>query len=491
MNCFKMWDSKIVFKNGWYLYLDGKGNNSVISPQCAREIEINHYRYMADMDTSRGGIEPDYAFKGRGFDLIDGQYVYLKPLTVESLSKGQEVYSINNKLVIPSKVGEININYVHRNAFTDIHILEEVFVPETVTAIGINAFSGCSNLKIMNLPRTPLTIEKDVFKDTFLEKSFNGSAFYIGKHLIQANKNISGEYNIANGTLSIAANAFDQFINLKSITIPNSVSTIGYGAFSGCIKLEKVDMPESLELLGDSSFYNCHLLKKIIVPENVKSLGKSTFENCTSLEDIQLPKSLTSVGFSFIKNTKILNQFRADKSNVLYIGKWLIEYKAQYEGDLIIKSGTIGIADQNLLSYNFKKRCIRSIKFPKSLKYIGMSAFEKCNALEEISLPKGLLELRVSSFRDCISVKKIIVPESVSLIDTWSFMGCENLSEISVLGRSTIITAPAITGRKDKKTVSIIGLKGSTAEEYCNKYGEQYSLQFKKHKRKFLSFIKA
>lgn len=71
MKSFTMWQNKIIFKNGWYLFLGENGNNSVITGACARRMEAEYNRYQADMDVDRGGLSPELAYPGRGFKKSD------------------------------------------------------------------------------------------------------------------------------------------------------------------------------------------------------------------------------------------------------------------------------------------------------------------------------------------------------------------------------------------------------------------------------------
>ena len=55
----------------------------------------------------------------------------------------------------------------------------------------------------------------------------------------------------------IGGRAFENCIDLTSITIPESVIEIGDYAFSGCSKLKDITIPRSVTKIGDYAFFGC------------------------------------------------------------------------------------------------------------------------------------------------------------------------------------------------------------------------------------------
>lgn len=101
---------------------------------------------------------------------------------------------------------------------------------------------------------------------------------------------------IPNSVISIGDYAFNSCINIGSITIPNSVTSIGNNAFSECISLENIIIPNSVTSIGWSAFRGCKNLKNITISNSVKSIGYHTFAYCTNIESISIPNSVTSIG---------------------------------------------------------------------------------------------------------------------------------------------------------------------------------------------------
>jgi|GEM_PF-3275907 len=74
-----------------------------------------------------------------------------------------------------------------------------------------------------------------------------------------------------------------------------------------------------------------------------------------------------------------------------------------------------------------------AVSLPENtLTYIGSSAFEKCESLNDIVLPQSLNVLSGSVFRGCTSLTKLDIPEKVPALPRELFYGCTNLQEVNL-----------------------------------------------------------
>jgi hypothetical protein len=73
-----------------------------------------------------------------------------------------------------------------------------------------------------------------------------------------------------------------------------------------------------------------------------------------------------------------------------------------------------------------------SIKFPKSLKSIGLEAFFGCSSLTNITLPEGVTRIVGWAFWDCSSLVSINIPEGVTSIGSYAFQSCSSLTGIII-----------------------------------------------------------
>ncbi|HBO65561.1 MAG TPA: hypothetical protein DD628_02630 [Clostridiales bacterium] len=84
-----------------------------------------------------------------------------------------------------------------------------------------------------------------------------------------------------NGTFvtRIAAEAFKNNTNIKSVRIHDGITQIGNSAFEGCIVLKDVSISSDSELkkIGSRAFYGCVAMNSIYVPETVTFIGSYAF----------------------------------------------------------------------------------------------------------------------------------------------------------------------------------------------------------------------
>ena len=141
-------------------------------------------------------------------------------------------------------------------------------MPEGLTYIGEEAFSGCTSLTQIHLPEGLSSIG---------DSAFNGCTSLT-------------EINLPEGLTYIGAWAFSGCTSLTEINLPDSLTYIGMGAFSGCTSLTQIKLPDSLTSIGKYAFEGCTSLTEIVLPEGLTSIGDSAFYGCTSLRKISYYK---------------------------------------------------------------------------------------------------------------------------------------------------------------------------------------------------------
>lgn len=126
------------------------------------------------------------------------------------------------------------ITKIGNHAFEQTDITS-ITIPDSVTAIGEQAFNGCTSLTEVNIPK--------------------------------------------NSKLETIGNRAFQQTNITSIAIPDSVTVIGKQAFNRCTSLTKVNISKNskLETIGDGAFYDTRVLK-MYLPGGVKTLGVGAFQ---------------------------------------------------------------------------------------------------------------------------------------------------------------------------------------------------------------------
>lgn len=217
----------------------------------------------------------------RAFDLSPISYVAL-PSNLATIGERAFEFCPITSIIFPNSLETIG-----RRAFAHCP-LTEITIPNGVKSIGDCAFSDCP-ISYIKLPQSIIHIGSDAFKGTkFYENTVNweGDVLYIDNYLIQAQRALSGDYHIKEGTLLVADKAFWQCEFLTYVEIPHSVIHIGEYAFCLCSALDSICMSKNTTTLGACAFSGCSSLPCIILPNNLDYIGKSVFNSCTSLMTI-------------------------------------------------------------------------------------------------------------------------------------------------------------------------------------------------------------
>ncbi len=318
----------------------------------------------------------------------DDNKIGTEGLAYKLLDNGTYEVSVGNakeatEIVIPSKYNGKPVTRIGYRAFSDCTRLTSIDIPDSVTSIGDDAFKNCTGLTSIDIPDSVTSIGGSSFSGTAYynnESNLENGVLYIGKYLIKARYDISGDYSVKEGTKIIAPTAFSGCGRLTSIDIPDSVTNIGDHAFKKCKGLTSIDIPDSVTSIGDDAFQHCTGLTSVDIPDSVTSIGDYAFSGCTGLTSIDIPDSVKSIGGAAFIATAYYDNESNWENDVLYIGKYLIKAKSNISGDYSVKEGTKIIA-----SYAFSG-CGRltSIDIPDSVKSIGNYAFQHCTGLTSI-----------------------------------------------------------------------------------------------------------
>ena len=186
---------------------------------------------------------------------------------------------------------------------------EEIVLPESLKAIGYNAFGG-TKLTEIRIPKNVCHIElvNPFATCTTMQKITMESPFFVVEEgiLYSADKRIcygavTQDYArtlvIPEGCVAIANGAFIDR-ELERVEIPDSVKQIGAGAFCRT-GLKRVRLPHSIKRIAIECFEGCQL-EEVVVPEGVERIGDGAFSQNSCLRKLVLPRTLTSLGWDVL-----------------------------------------------------------------------------------------------------------------------------------------------------------------------------------------------
>ena len=371
--------------------------------------------------------------------------------------------------------------------------------------ISDRAFSNCSSLKYISIPKSVICLNGNPFngwigKLECLSPNFiyeDDVLFNKDKSKIISfrNQNIES-YIIPTCVASIGDHAFSDCSSLSNIVIPNSVTRIGEGAFFNCSSLSNIVIPNSVTSIEKGAFSSCRSLSDIVILDGVTRIGEGAFSGCCSLSNIVIPNSVTSIGDRAFWGCRSLKYISIPKSVICLNGNpfygWIGKLECLspnfiYEDDILYnkdKSKIISFRNQSLESFIIPT-CVTSIGdsaffgcsslsdivILDSVTSIGDCAFSYCSSLSNIVIPDSVTSIGDSAFSDCSSLSNIVIPDSVTSIGDSVFSGCSSLSNIVIPNSVTSIGDSAFSGCSSLSNIVIpnsVTSIGSEAFAGCN-----------------------
>ncbi len=403
-----------------------------------------------------------YAIDSEG-NLIVGEYSIPRNKDGDPDERHPSVPNLN----IPSSVEGRKVTGIARKTFYGDHTLRTVNIPASITYIGEDAFSDCSNIE-----RFTVAADNPRYKveGNFLLDKINNKLVSIFK----ADEEIvipDGITEIPEGFFSFTSSiekitlpdslvkicdkAFYHQYNLASINFPKNLHYIGDNAFEKCQKLSmNVILPETLTYLGkeafkstkitaltlpsnfesipDGCFCSCNNLALVNFSKNLKYIGKEAFSGCSAFKDLKIPDTVESLGIDAFSHTKFTElvipkamtvvsdsafQFSTIEEIIFHPGVKRIGKSAFYKAK--IPSLVIPKSVESVGNGAFTECGIRSLVIEKGVKTIEASAFS-WNDLAELKLPDTVTTIGENAFHHC-RIQKLVLPKKISKISSYAF----------------------------------------------------------------------
>lgn len=250
---------------------------------------------------------------------------------------------------------------------------------------------------------------------------------------------------------------FSDLINLKTVSIPESVKNIEEKAFYNCASLESITFPADLRAIGASAFEGCKSLQEINIPETCAIIGADAFKKCDKVKNVRLPKI-------YAPNGKLSYYFGGDELNVSMVPN-------------SIRSVEIYAATE-IADYAFENcKFIESIVLNDEVSSIGNYAFLGCKSLKRFDIPSNVTSISEGTFKDCWSITVISVPDSVQSIGKEAFMNCELLSSVYIPYGVKTVQDSTFSGCKSISTIEIPDSVKYIGENVLNGCTSLYSVK--------------
>jgi hypothetical protein len=379
---------------------------------------------------------------------------------------------------------------IELNSFRGKNITS-IYIPETITHIGADAFNAYNPDKIS--PLTDIT-----FAENSQLRRINDRAFY--------HAGITS-ITIPDSVTYLGINAFRDAFNLTECIISNNskLTRIELSTFYSTAIVE-FNLPDSIISIGDAAFSNSLIepkLEQFNISNNSKliKIEDNVFEK-TNITTLNIPKYVTSIGNYIISGCKLLssiyfqgdipsiadNTFKNDNSIIGYhynFPLWInyrnnnnilqsinLEYMmtsglktgianntltiSGYDGvdtDICIPSKINNILVTSISSNAFINKLITQINIPDSVTLIGGNAFKNTTNLTQLIINNisNLQKIDNNAF-EFSGIKNINIPDSVTSIGNYALNEANKLIQITINNTSKLTNIAQYTFNKTSIT---------------------------------------
>ena len=445
---------------------------------------------------------------GNGLTSLDNLPITsaLKFITIGSgiNSINENAFNLCNDLTI-FKVDENNQNY---SASEDKKILfnkdkttliaypsaaGDITIPDGVTTIASNAFSGCSNLTSVTIPDSITSIENKAFegcnsltsvtfkdannwfyttssnytdkmqidvadtaqnatylKDTYcnyywykyLETTITVTADNVTDGISKLSKGgnhtvkVTGE--ITADTISSIKTALNNNNSAKvnlDLSDTTGLTFIGENAFSGCSNLTSVTIPDSITSVDYNAFLICNNIENLVTGNGLTSLDNLPITS--ALKSITIGSGINSINERTFNSCNNLTIFKVDENNQ--------NYSVSEDGKILFnKDKTTLITCSSAAN---------DVTIPDSVTTVNSGAFVNCKNVETLVIGNGLTSL--DNLPITSALKSITIGNNIKSIGYNTFKGCNKLASVTIGNRVTSIDDNAFRDCSSLTSVTI------------------------------------
>ncbi len=297
---------------------------------------------------------------------------------------------LEGDVVIPGTLNGESVKRIASDALREHYNITSLTIPDSVTNIGLYAFSELISLRNVTLSRSIRQIE--------------------------------------DGTFYLCT-------SLTSIKIPEGVTHIDMAAFRECTSLTDIILPQTLEYIQEEAFLDCTALRNIIIPSNVNRIDAGAFKGCS--RELTLYVSEGSYAHTFAEENNIEYVLHTETPGFTAVyedgGMSIVGYRGAVPSDLIIPSEIDGIKVKSIAASAFRNNNdIVCVTIPDTVETIGSYAFSKCRSMEKVTLHSGLKRIEKNAFEYCSMLKSIALPDGVTYIGNRCFESCNSLADVTL-----------------------------------------------------------
>jgi len=271
-----------------------------------------------------------------------------------------------------------------------------------ITVVPQNLYYSSTNGILFNKPETILLEAPEGITGNYV--ILNGVT-NIGAGAFSACTNLTGLI-IPKSVTGIGASALDGCSGLTNVVVGTNVTSVGDYAFYFCSSLTTLALPAKVTQIGNWVFANCSGLTNFMIGTNVTSIGDHAFYSCSSLTTVAIPASVTNIGnvtFAFCGN---LTNLTVDARNPAYSSVNGILFDKQQTRLIQVPGGFAG-----------------NYTVPNSVTNISYSAFYGCTNLSNVTLGTNVASVGSGAFAYCDNLKSLFFKGNAPVVTNYNFAG--------------------------------------------------------------------
>ncbi|MBR3656069.1 MAG: leucine-rich repeat domain-containing protein [Prevotella sp.] len=389
---------------GYSAFSGCSGLTSLTIPNSVNSIGSNAFENTAWYNNQPDGL----VYAGKVAYSYKGEMPANTAITLEDGTLGITSYAFSGCSGLTSVTIPNSVISIGNDAFWNCYGLTSVTIPINVTSIGEGVFGRCFGLTSITVEDGNTVYDSRNNCNAIIEKTSNAliagcnnttipdGVTSIGRNVFSGCNGLVS-IDIPNSVSSIGYSAFSGCSGLISLTIPNSVTSIGTNAFGGCDGLASVTIGNGVTSIGDLAFVDCRSLTSLTIPDNVTTIGKCVFED-SCLRSVIIGKGLTSMDNSAFSNCYYLHKVEFHCKEIPY---WF--YESHNLREVIIGNEVTSISErafENCENLSF-------VVIGSGLTTIGKGVFNNCQNLYSVVIGSGVKTIEYDAFSNT-NIKKAI-----------------------------------------------------------------------------------
>lgn len=217
-----------------------------------------------------------------------------------------------------------SVTTIESNAFESSSSLKVFDGGENITTIGDSAFTYCSGIVSITIPKIE-SIGNYAFRGCsgLTSVHLGNSLISIGDSAFSGCSKAFTSLELKNG-VSVGNYAFANCGTLTSVTIDSN--SIGFSAFQNCTVLNSINIGSSVTSISDSMLSNCYSLTSVTIPDSVTTIGEYAFNNCSGLTSCTIGSGVTSIGYSAFYYCRSLTGVTVNATTPPTLGNYAFDY---------------------------------------------------------------------------------------------------------------------------------------------------------------------